>query len=68
VSLKSEEIPQDWKKARITRVYKHTGTNLDKGNYTSISIVGHIAKIIEIQVKNQLIVHLTLHKLITVEQ
>ena len=67
-SLQKGEVPSDWKFARTTPIYKGKGCNLTKSNYRPISVVCHIAKIIEREVQIQLIDYLTEHDLISVDQ
>ena len=49
-------------------IYKGKGDKTDKGNYGPISVIGHIAKIIEREVKNQFVVYLQRNELIIVDQ
>ena len=46
-SLKISFVPEDWKIARVTPVYKGKGNKLEEGNYRPISVIGHIAKLFE---------------------
>jgi hypothetical protein len=68
ISIKSGVIPEDWKIGRITPVYKGDGDILTESNYRPISVIGHVAKIMELNVKNQFISYLTENKLITIDQ
>ena len=52
LSLITGEIPLDWKTAKVTPVYKGAGPKLDKANYRPISVIGHIAKVMELQMNN----------------
>ena len=67
-SLISGTIPDDWKVARTTPVYKGKGSKTDKNNYRPISVVSHVAKIIEKAVQSQLIEYLIDHDMINVDQ
>lgn len=67
-SLSEGIVPSDWKFARTTPIYKGKGCNMTKSNYRPISVVCHIAKIIEREVQTQLIDYLTKHELISVDQ
>ena len=48
LSLFSGKIPQDFKTARVTPIYKDKGSQLEAANYRPISIVPTVTKIIEI--------------------
>ena len=61
-------VPDDWKLARVTLVYKGDGDILNESNYRPISVIGHIAKLAECEVKQQLLEYLTKNDLITVDQ
>ena len=68
VSLKTGVFPADWKFARITPIYKGKGCKKTKGNYRPISVVCHVAKLVERQVQAQLLDYLTDHDMISVDQ
>ena len=57
LSLFHGTLPDDWKTARITPIFKGKGSHSDPGNFRPISIVSTIAKIIEKNVKSQLMKH-----------
>ena len=63
LSLFSELLPQDWKLARITPIYKGKTDKDDPTNYRPLSVVSPIAKIIEKPVKIQLINYFVQHNL-----
>ena len=67
-SLSSGEIPDDWKIARTTPVYKGKGSKKDKNNYRPISVVSHVAKIIEKEIQSQLLNYLNENDMINVDQ
>ena len=46
-SLETNRVLNDWKLSRVTPIYKGKGDVNDKGNYRPISVISHIAKIIE---------------------
>ena len=50
-SLTLGYIPDDYKLARVTPLYKGTGCKTELGNYRPISVIAHIPKIIEKFVK-----------------
>ena len=42
MSLYNGEIPNEWKKARVTPVYKNKGSKQDPNNFRPIFVIGHI--------------------------
>ena len=68
MSLFQGTVPSDWKYAKVTPIYKGKGEKDFEGNYRPISVIGHIAKIMEKQVQKQLLSYLILNDLITVDQ
>ena len=54
--------------ARVTPVYKGKGTKTDEGNYCPISVIGHVAKILERVIQKQLMSYLKNNKLISTDQ
>ena len=67
-SIEMHNVLSDWKLSRVTPIYKGKGDKTDKGNYRPISVIGHIAKIIEREVKKQVVVYLQRNELITIDQ
>ena len=61
-------IPEDFKTARVTPVYKGKGDKSDPNNYRPISVVPTLAKILEKQVKIQLINYLSSNRLLSPSQ
>ena len=55
LSLKTGIVPQDWKLARVTPLYKGSGSKSEMGNFRPISVISFIPKIIEHHVKEQLV-------------
>ena len=43
--IKSEGIPQDWRKSKITPIYKQMGGHLDCRNYWGIELLKHSLKL-----------------------
>ena len=68
LSIKSDTVPQDWKIARVTPIYKGNGSKEDPTNYRPISVVCHIAKVFEKVIARQFINYLTKHNLISENQ
>ena len=67
-SLSSGVFEQDWKNARVTPIYKDDGDINDVNNYRPISVIGHIAKMIESLVSYQIIDFLEEHSFISMDQ
>ena len=68
LSLFHGTLPNDWKLARITPIYKGKGDNTDPSNFRPISIVSTITKIIEKFVKCQLVNYFNLNNLFSPNQ
>jgi len=68
LSIKADSVPQDWKLARVTPIYKGSGNKDDPSNYRPISVVCHIAKIFEKVIAHQFVTYLTRNNLITADQ
>ena len=66
-SLSSGTFPDDWKLARVTPVYKDNG-DVNMSNYRRISVIGHIAKMVEQLVRSQLVSYLEEHAFISPDQ
>ena len=49
-------------------MYKGKGNKEEAGNYRPISLIGHIMKIFEKEIKTQLMVYLEINYLITIDQ
>ena len=64
-SITSGEIPDDWKLAKITPIFKNKGSKDDCGNYRPISVICHVAKVMEKAVQVQLKDYLLEHNFIT---
>ena len=67
-SVKCSRLPVDFKKARVTPIFKGKGKADEPGNYRPISVTPHIAKLLEKRVQSQLISYLQEHSLITCAQ
>ena len=68
LSLFSGFLPQDWKLARVTPIYKGKNDKDDPTNYKPLSVVSPIAKIIEKAVKIKLINYFVQHNLLSPSQ
>ena len=67
-SLNSGRFFDDWKVARVTPVNKNYGDVHVMSNYRPISVIGHIAKIVEQLMRSQLVAYLDEHSFITRDQ
>ena len=67
LSLQSGSLPELWKCASITPVFKK-GANSDPSNYRPISLTCIACKLLEAGVKDSLLHHLLQHKLISTHQ
>jgi exonuclease III len=67
-SLQIGYVPQDWKIARVTPAYKGKGEFNNETNYRPLSVIAHIAKIVESCVQKQLIDFLYKHRFISQDQ
>lgn len=68
MSLQTGCVPTDWKYARVTPIYKGKGEHSDTSNFRPISVLSHIAKILEKEVQCQLVSYLIEHDFITLDQ
>ena len=68
ISLNSANIPDDWKLARVTPVYKGKGDLYDEGNYRPISVIAHISKMFEHEVHKQLLHYMQVNNYINLDQ
>ena len=66
-SLEEGDIPNDWKKANITPIFKK-GAKSNRENYRPVSLTSHVCKIMEKIVVNGLNRHLEKNKLIEESQ
>ena len=67
-SLRSGRFPSSWKKACVTPIFKHKGSNSDPTNYRPISLLPILSKMLEKLVFNKLYEHLTTYNLLTERQ
>ena len=68
LTIKTGIIPDDWKVARVTPIYKGKGNKDDMSNYRPISITLHVMKILEHEVLDQLMIYLNKYQLLTPDQ
>ena len=67
-SLSNGTFPDDWKLARVPPVYKNNGDVNIMSNYSPISVIGHIAKMVGQLVHSQLVAYLEEHAFISTDQ
>ena len=67
-SFKYGKVPNDFKFSRVTPVYKSKGCKNDMNNYRPISVIGHIAKVMEKVSQRQFLSYLLENDLIVVDQ
>jgi hypothetical protein len=68
ISLVNGYLPKDWKIARVTPAFKGKGDQNDENNYRPLSVIAHLAKLIEKCVHKQLIEFLYKHSFISKDQ
>ena len=68
VPIENKIVIPDWKLSKVTPIYKGKGNKEEAGNYRPISLIGHIMKILEMEVKVQVMDYLETNHLITVDQ
>ena len=66
-SLKSGQVPRDWKHARVTPIYKK-GPKGDPGNYRPVSLTSVPCRMLESIIKDDLMSHLEKNKLLRPSQ
>ena len=67
-SLESGVFEQDLKNARVSPIYRDDGNVNDENNYRPISVIGHIAKMVESLVSYQIIDFLESYSFISMDQ
>ena len=67
-SHKSGVFEQDWKNARVSLIYKVDGNINDENNYRPISVIEHIAKMVEGLVSYQIRDYFESHSFISMDQ
>ena len=67
-SLTLGYVPDDWKLARVTPLYKGNGSRNVLGNYRPISVISHVPKILEKYVNCMLNTYLCEHSLLYNDQ
>jgi len=67
LSIKSKEIPSDWRNANITAIYKK-GKKSDVGNYRPISLTCIVCKVMEAIIRDKITKHFTDNQIFTDRQ
>ena len=67
-SIQTHCLPADWKRARVTPIYKGAGSKDDPSNYRPISVVSHIPKALEKCINSQLMSYFEEHAFFTHDQ
>lgn len=68
LSITQSSLPNDFKTARVTPVYKGKGSTNEPGNYRPISVIPHVAKLLEKCIQFQLVSYLDHYKFISCHQ
>ena len=68
VSVETKTVISDWKLSKVTPIYKGKGSKDEAGNYRPISLISHIMKIFEKEIKLQVMGYLEVNNLITSDQ
>ncbi len=68
LSIEQGKLPECWKKAKVTPIYKGKGDNENSSSYRPISTLPFIAKILESCVQEQLINYLKSNNILCCEQ
>ena len=66
-SVSSEDVPEDCKQANITCIFKK-GNKQDPGNYRPVSLTSVICKLLEKNIREAIVSHLTKYKLLSDSQ
>ena len=66
-SLRSGEVPEDWRRANITCIFKK-GNKQDPGNYRPVSLTSVICKLLESNIREEIMNHLSKHNLLSDSQ
>ena len=54
-SLRTEQVPVQWKEANVTAIFKKKGLRCDPGNYRPVSLTLQIGRIFEKIVRDHLV-------------
>ena len=62
-SMKEGEVPEEWKEANITAIFKK-GSKKEPANYRPVSLTSHVGKILEKIIKEELVKYLEENELL----
>jgi hypothetical protein len=65
-SLKTGEVPKEWKEANVTPLFKKS--RMERSNYRPVSLTSTICKILESIIRDSVMKYLQLNKLIVSSQ
>ena len=68
LSILQSKVPTDWKKGKISPIYKGKGTESDPSNYRPISVLSHLSKIIEKHVNSVCLTYFQKHDFFSTDQ
>ena len=68
LSFKENPLPYDFKETKVCPIYKGKGSRDDPNNYRPISIIPHVAKILESYVQTQLMQYFIRNNLLSSDQ
>ena len=66
-SLKTGEVPKEWKEANVTPLFKK-GDKLERSNYRPVSLTSTVCKVLESIIRDKIMKYLKLKRLITLSQ
>ena len=66
--IKTKTIPDEWKSAYVTPIYKEKGEKTELNNYRGISVIPPIAKVFEKIIATQIINYINENRLLTDDQ
>ena len=68
VSLRFQKLPDQWKEANVSAIFKGKGSASSARNYRPVSLTSNVCKVMERIIKNQLMSYLLENSLITEHQ
>ena len=66
-SISTGDVPNDWKKVNITCIFKK-GNKQEPGNYRPVSLTSVLCKLLESNIKEEVMNHLSIHNLLSDSQ
>ena len=63
-SLETGQVPEQWKEANVTAIYKRKGQCCDPGNYRPVSLTSQVGKLFERIIRDYLVKFLEENKLL----